>query len=141
VGDDVGGPVRPVGWWVKEADRLLDQAFDDALAGTGVDRRGWQVLATAARQPVGRADLLDALAAFDAREVLERAVAEVAAHGWIEDTEGALRLTPAGRAQHEALRTRVDDVRRRVSASLPPGDYAQLVDLLARLVAGLGHAR
>lgn len=31
---------RPIGWWLKEADARLDAAFDRALEGRGVDRRG-----------------------------------------------------------------------------------------------------
>lgn len=27
-------PFRPIGWWLKHADALLDAAFEGALAGT-----------------------------------------------------------------------------------------------------------
>ncbi len=31
---------RPIGWWLKEADRRIEAAFDDALRGTGWNRCG-----------------------------------------------------------------------------------------------------
>ena len=67
---------RTVGWWLMEADALLDTAFDldaafdAALERTDVDRRGWQALATLARKPVERSTLLAALASFQPLEML-----------------------------------------------------------------------
>ena len=128
---------RPAGWWLKEADALLDAAFDAALEGTDVDRRSWQVLATLAKGPVERSVLLAALASFDPAEVLDRALDGVLARGWVEESGDVLRLTSAGSAQQQAVGPRVQEVRRRVSAVLPQEDYVQLVSLLSRLVAGL----
>ncbi|MDP8907614.1 MAG: hypothetical protein M3N47_00540, partial [Chloroflexota bacterium] len=55
---------RPIGWWLKEADARLDAAFDRQLQSRNVDRRGWQVLASLARRPTSRSELIASLAAF-----------------------------------------------------------------------------
>ena len=37
---------RPIGYWLKHLDGLLEQTFDHVLARNGVRRRHWQVLDT-----------------------------------------------------------------------------------------------
>ncbi len=138
--DDRQNQRRPLGWWLKEADGLIDAAFDDTLAGCGVDRRGWQVLASLARRPVGQADLVASLAAFDTADVVDGVVRGLRGRGLVEEADGLLRLTARGAAEQAALAPRVDAVRRKVSAALPPEDYLTLVGLLARLVEGLRPA-
>jgi hypothetical protein len=137
VSDGGKAMTRPVGWWLKEADALLDAAFDAALLGTEVDRRGWQILTTLARQPMGRPALLAALASFDPPEVVERAIVETLSRGWVEASGDVLRLTSAGSQKQQTLHPHVARVRDMVSAALPQEDYAQLVGLLARLVEGI----
>jgi len=128
---------RPIGWWLKEADARLDAAFDSTLRTQGVDRRGWQVLATLARSSTRRVDVVAALASFDEPAVVEGVVDELRRRGWVDESHGALRLTPVGAQEQEALAPLVENVRHQVAAALPEGDYLILVRLLARLVAGL----
>ena len=128
---------RPIGWWLKEADSRLDAAFDSTLHPQGVDRRGWQVLATLARSSTRRVDVVAALAAFDEPTIVEGVVDEFRRRGWVEESAGVLRLTPVGAQQQEALAPLVERVRHQVAAALPEDDYLILVRLLARLVAGL----
>ena len=128
---------RPIGWWLKEADALLDATFEDALRGTGVDRRGWQVLASLAKRPTSRDDLVVSLAAFDAPSVVDGVVGGLQEKGWVEDSPAGLSLSPSGVLQHRALATAVGAVRQKVSEALPPEDYEALIGLLARLVAAL----
>ncbi|HEV2088599.1 MAG TPA: hypothetical protein VGR21_09830 [Cryptosporangiaceae bacterium] len=128
---------RPIGWWLKEADARLDAAFDRRLQGRDVDRRGWQLLASLARQPASRSELVESLAAFDPPEVIERVVDDLASREWIEESGGLLRLTRAGESEQAALAPLVDEVRREVASALPQEDYVTLVRLLERLVTGL----
>lgn len=66
------GESRPVGWWLKEAGRRIARAFPDALAGTGLDRRSWQVLTMVAAFPTPRAQVIARLAPFASSEEVER---------------------------------------------------------------------
>ena len=77
---------RPIGWWLKEADARLDAAFDSALAGTEVDRRGWQVLASLSRGPTRRSDLVNALASFEPPTAIEAIIDRMSSLGWIEQS-------------------------------------------------------
>ena len=128
---------RPIGWWLKEADARLDAAFDFTLHTQGIDRRGWQVLATLARSSTRRVDVVAVLAAFDEPAVVEGVVDELRRRGLVAESDGALRLTALGAQEQEALAPLVENVRHQVAAALPEDDYLILVRLLARLVAGL----
>jgi hypothetical protein len=128
---------RPIGWWLKEADARLDAAFDRQLAGRDTDRRGWQVLASLARRPASREQIIAALSPFDPPDTIEAVLASLRSLGWIEDSAGLLRLTAAGEHQHAELAPLVGSVRAQVAAALPQDDYAMLIDLLRRLVEAL----
>ena len=131
---------RPIGWWLKEADALLDAAFEDGLRGTGVDRRGWQVLASLVKGAADRKDLVAALASFDPPAVVDGVIDGLLGMGWIEQSPAGLSLSPAGVEHQLALAPAVDVVRQQISAGLPPADYEALISLLARLVAALEHS-
>jgi DNA-binding MarR family transcriptional regulator len=128
---------RPLGWWLKEADARLDAAFDRRLAGLGVDRRGWQVLASLARHPTSAEEIIASLSSFDPPATIEAVLDGLRSRGWIEDSAGLLRLTADGEREHAELAPLVDSVRAQVAAALPQNDYALLIDLLRRLVAAL----
>ncbi|GAA2728148.1 MarR family winged helix-turn-helix transcriptional regulator [Cellulomonas aerilata] len=130
------GP-RPIGWWLKEAETALDEAFVAALAGDEVDRRGWQVLASLERGPMTPAGLKESLASFDSSATIATLLHHLRSRGWVGESDGRLRLTEAGEAKHAELAARVDGVRARVAAALPEEDHQQLVALLGRLVEGL----
>ncbi len=128
---------RPIGWWLKEADAKLDGAFDTVLAGRGVDRRGWQVLASLSRGETSRVDITGALSSFDESEVVDRVIDDFQERGWVEEAAGVLRLTAIGADEYEKLAPLVDQVRHTVATALPQDDYLALIRLLARLAAGL----
>ncbi len=136
-GPGAGRQERPVGWWLKEADRQLDAAFDRALEGHGSTRRAWQVLASLARQPQDRSLLVELLAPFGPSEATSTVIGELEGRRLVEEDGGLLHLTAEGVRLHAALSGPVEDVRRQVAASLPGEDYVTLVRLLGRLAAGL----
>lgn len=126
--------VRPIGWWLKEADARLNAAFDSALEGTEVDRRGWQILTSLSREPTRRSDLVSTLASFDSAAESEVIIDRMSSRGWIEESADVARLTPTGAAKQEALAPLVNGVRQQVAAALPRPEYTALVGLLSRLV-------
>ncbi len=134
------GSRRPVGWWVKEADRRLDAAFEVSPGADAVDRRSWQVLASLAARPVGRAELVVALAPFDSPARIEDVVDDLRSRAWIHAAGPDLRLTDAGERAHADMAVRVEDVRRRVAEALPGDEYATLLRLLEQLVVALPEA-
>lgn len=126
---------RPVGWWLKEADARLEAAFDVRLRAYGVpSRRGWQVLASVARAPVRRTELVADLAPFEPAVRVDALVDGFLDEGWLAEEVGMLRLTAEGEDLHVRLRAGVAEIRGWVAEALPGEDYQTLVDLLRRLV-------
>ena len=136
-GPDDAALSRPIGWWLKETDRRLDEAFDLALDGLTADRRAWQVLSTLARRPCAEADLLAALSPFDSAAAIQAVVADLRSRGWVAEAGEELSLTEEGTSQQAEMAPLVAEVRQKVITALPGQDYVTLVGLLQRLIAAL----
>ena len=127
---------RPIGWWLKEADRRLEAAFHSGLQAAGLpSRRSWQVLASVARGTATPATLTDQLSGFDSAENVQALIEQLQAQGWLTTDGDRLELTPEGSATYEAAAGAADQIRAKVAAALPDDDYQVLIDLLGRLVA------
>lgn len=124
---------KPIGWWLKEVDRLLEQSFEQVLAADGLNRRQWQIL-NAAREDVPIAAALTPFLSGGPAE-LESFTAPLAERGWLDGD----RLTPAGVAALERLTGKVEAQRRRVTNGIVDAEYLQTVDVLRRMAANLGH--
>lgn len=55
---------RPIGYWLKHLDRLIEGNFERTLASDGLTRRHWQVLNTLSTGSRTEAEIVDALAPF-----------------------------------------------------------------------------
>jgi DNA-binding MarR family transcriptional regulator len=128
---------RPIGWWVKRLDELLEQGLDDVVAVEGLTRRHWQALDSLAGGPADRAQLAAALASFAPPGEVDDVVAGLVARGWVGETGGVLAPTADGRAAHARLAGAVAGFRRRVTEGMPREEYAQTVAGLARMVGNL----
>ena len=128
---------RPVGWWVKRLDELLERGLDDVVEAEGLSRRHWQVLDSLAAGPSARRELAAALASFATPGQVDGVVADLAARDWVEGSGGPFALTHAGRTAHGRLAGAVTAFRRRVAEGLSAEEYAATVAGLARMVANL----
>ncbi|MEU6720940.1 MarR family transcriptional regulator [Nonomuraea sp. NPDC046802] len=112
---------KPIGYWLKHLDNLLESSMDQALQTTS--RREWQVLNAAAQ---GSTDPMP----FDGvREAVER----LAAKGWLADG----LLTDTGRAAHARIAEQVGRFRRQAIEGVSPQEYQAAVDVLRRMAANL----
>ncbi|MFI7060036.1 MarR family winged helix-turn-helix transcriptional regulator [Kribbella sp. NPDC050124] len=121
---------KPIGWWLKEVDRLLEASFEQLLAADGLTRRQWQALNAA----TGPEPIAVALAPFltDPDE-LSAAVDPLTARGWLLDGS----LTAAGRAALEGLGVKVQAQRERVTAGITGAEYAATIGVLQKLAGNL----
>ncbi|MER7005858.1 hypothetical protein ABT297_22855 [Dactylosporangium sp. NPDC000555] len=116
---------RPIGYWLRELDRRLEQAFAAALSAHGVERRDWQVL-----NGLGPQDPF-----WVAGERPYAAVAgDLAARGWLEP-DGT--LTAAGSSAREEIAAEVAGIRRRAVSGLSDDDYVSTVRTLATMTENL----
>ncbi|MEV0793035.1 hypothetical protein [Kribbella sp. NPDC050459] len=148
---------KPIGWWLKEVDRLLEASFEQLLAADNLTRRQWQALNAAAthrRPPAAHAQsntatqelglpgpaapgagIAEALAPFlsgDPAEVVA-VTGPLVARGWLVG-EG---LTADGERALEALSVKVRAQRRRVVAGISDEEYLATVDVLRRMAGNL----
>ena len=125
---------KPIGWWLKELDRLLEASFEQVLAADGLTRRQWQALNAAA----GPESVANALAPFLTGDPAELAAVTdpLAERGWLSGDQ----LTPAGVEALRELTTKVQAQRRRVIAGVSDEEYLATIGVLRRMAANLGSA-
>jgi hypothetical protein len=137
---DLPGGGRPVGYWLKHLDRLIEDTFSAALTAEGLTRRHWQVLNTLAQGPAGPGELTAALEPFLRDDPAGQAttVDHLIHLGWASrDHDGRLGLTPRGRTAHQAIQERVRQTRGLLVRGISADEYAALIDVLTRMAANL----
>jgi len=122
---------KPIGWWLKELDRLLEASLEQVLAADGLTRRQWQALNAAA----GPEPIAVALAPFVSRDPgeLSAAVDPLTARGWLLDE----RLTAAGYTALNTLKATVQAQRERVTAGIIGDEYAATIAVLRKMADNL----
>ncbi|MHC5797986.1 MarR family winged helix-turn-helix transcriptional regulator [Lacisediminihabitans sp. FW035] len=132
---------RPIGFWLKLVDRLIDERFADTLEEHGVTRRQWQLLNVLSRGPATGAQLDAALAPFlsavDGETVAEH-LAELVESGWVALSPSGYSLADAGRTALAALAATVDKTRALTADGISEQQYSEALDTLERMARNLG---
>lgn len=132
---------RPIGYWLRLVDRLIDERFDALLVEHGVTRRQWQLLNVLAAGAATLAALDAAVAPFlddEAEESSAEHLAELVESGWVDEGEGRYALTDRGRMVFERLGVEVDELRAAVARGVGAEEHAQVVAVLERMARNLG---
>lgn len=131
---------RPIGYWVKELDRLLEDSFTRALASDHCSRRHWQLLNVLERGEAKEAGLRSAVAPFAATDAegVQAALEDLVQRGWAEWLPGSsVQLTSTGREAHRRLQATVAEQRRRIAQGVSETDYRTTVAVLERMAGNL----
>ena len=127
---------RPIGFWLKLVDRLLEDRLSTALGD--LTRRHWQVLNVVEQAPARPADIDERVRPFlGAGGTAEREIADLVASGWVEGTD-FLTLTDVGRKAFKDLLDKVSADRARAMEGVPPEDYSTTVATLEPVARNLG---
>lgn len=132
---------RPIGFWVKLVDTLLEQQFADTLEEHGVTRRQWQLLNVLSRGPAGVQQLDAAIAPFVPSGQPESSVdhlTELIDSAWVTATPTGYELTDRGQTACERLSEVVAEQRTRVTEGLSEADYTTTLRSLERMALNLG---
>lgn len=133
---------RPIGYWLKLVDRLIDEQFASTLEEHGITRRQWQLLNVLSREPSTVERLDAAVAPFLSAEEHESSadhLTELIESGWVDATPTGYDLTDRGRAAFERLTEVVATQRTVVAEGVTPEQYEQTVAVLGRMARNLGY--
>ena len=131
---------RPIGYWLKELDRLIEATLDRALADEGVTRRDWQMLNALGAAPAARDAVRDQLRPFWGVEAVDPdAVLDgLIARGWVlRDPADRFSLSPEGEAARAGLLERVNELRAAIADGVTPEHYNTTIDTLSRMAENL----
>lgn len=135
---------RPIGYWLKTLDRLIDGQSESRLGDAGLSRRQWQILNLLHDGARSVPELQDELAPFiqDAPDELDDAVTGLLSRGWADSQNAVISLTETGEAQFGLVTVKIAELRQDLAAGISPEEYRATIDVLVRMVANLeGNAR
>jgi len=131
---------RPIGYWLKAADRAITARVDEVQRANGVTRLEWQVLNTIAEAARSPEQILAALHMFLERPTLDSLLTDFRDRGWIaEDAKGTVSLTDAGRQAHARILAKQEEVRQQLMRGISVDEYATTLQVLKRIVENLGN--
>ena len=130
---------RPIGYWLKKLDRLIDAQFERQLGEAGISRRQWQLLNLLEDGPRSMPDLQTELEPFlqDAPDELSDALSGLVTRGWADSQDNIVTLTETGQAQFGLIKAKVAEVRQALMIGISGKEYQATIDVLVRMVANL----
>lgn len=131
---------RPIGYWLKHLDRLIEDGFERTLIDEGFTRRHWQLLNVVQEGPTTRDTAAAKMASFlvDGRVELDRAVDDLGRRGLIAaHDDDTLSLTEEGERAFAAVQAKVGEFRMLVTKGLDEDEYDRVVDALERMAGNL----
>jgi DNA-binding MarR family transcriptional regulator len=132
---------RPIGFWLKLVDRMIDEQFASTLEEHGVTRRQWQLLSELSRGPASVEQLDAAVAPFlsaDDHESSVEHLTELIDSGWVDATEVGYEITDRGHIAAERLAAVVDAQRALATEGVTPEQYEATIEVLERVARNLG---
>jgi DNA-binding IclR family transcriptional regulator len=134
---------RPIGYWLKHLDGLIEAATERTFAEEKLTRRHWQIMNVLRESPRQEAGLTEAVRPFwgPGAITLHEVTSELTRRGWLtQDGAGRYSLTPAGQAGHAAVEEKVRGIRSTLLTGLTEEDYFGTVRVLQRMAENLERA-
>ncbi|KAB1659466.1 MarR family transcriptional regulator [Pseudoclavibacter chungangensis] len=140
---------RPIGFWLKLVDGLIEDRFAEVIEEHGVTRRQWQLMSVLVHGPATVEVLDERIAPFlrDAgAEVREDGLVGSAAHlaelvesGWVVGGAGEpYALTERGVGAAENLAKRVTELQNGLADGVAQAEYDATIATLAHFARNLG---
>lgn len=127
--------MRPIGYWLKHLDGLIEASFDRCLGDAGISRRHWQAL-NAVRENGARENAVASLRPFWSDGGAE-AIDDLVRREWIERDGDSYRVTALGTDELTAVESRVAEIRARLTDGLTAQQYTATVEVLTTMAENL----
>jgi DNA-binding MarR family transcriptional regulator len=130
---------RPIGYWLKKLDRLIDGQFERQLGEVGLSRRRWQLLNLLEDGPRSVPELQSALEPFlqNDPDDLSDALSGLVTRGWADTRDNIVSLTETGQAQFKLIKVRVAELHQSSMVGISPEEYQAAIDVISRMAANL----
>ena len=135
---------RPIGFWLKLVDRLIDEQFASTLEEHGVTRRQWQLLNVLSRENATVEQLDAAVAPFlaldpdgEPESSLEH-LTELIDSAWVGASAAGYEITERGRVAFDKLAEVVAVNRTAATEGITAEQYEQTVVTLETVARNLG---
>ena len=130
---------RPIGYWLKKLDRLIDGQLERQLGEAGLSRRQWQLLNLLEDGPRSAPELQTELEPFlqDEPDELSEPLSGLITRSWVASQDNVVSLTETGQAQFGLVRTKVTQLRQSSMAGISPEEYQVTIGVLSRMAANL----
>ncbi len=133
---------KPIGYWLKRLDELIETNLDHALEPFGLQRRHWQTLNLVAAGDRRSGDVAAELAPFlESSDRAESLLNELIDTGWLQRTDDLFDFTDSGRSRFETAHSAVTTARTRVGEGLSRRDYETTVATLQIMCQNLERAQ
>ena len=131
---------RPIGYWLKLLDNLIEKQFATTLDEHGVTRRQWQLLNVLARSTASIEQLDEAIAPFlEGTESAAEHLSELIESAWVDATADGYELTDRGRTAFSTLAEVVTKQRAAIAQGINESEYVTTLSVLERMARNLGH--
>ena len=131
---------RPIGFWLRLVDRLLEERFAGVLEEHGITRGQWQLLNVVSHGGATAEAVERAVAPFTTAdgEPVSSQLAELIESGWIELTATEYRMTRRGSTAHDRLAEVIGELRTHSTEGISADDYVSTLTTLERMARNLG---
>jgi hypothetical protein len=132
---------RPIGYWLRLVDRLVNDQFERTLDEHGVTRVQWQLLNVLAGGAASVTELDAAVSPYLAAEgglTTVEHISELIDSGWINETQTNYELTERGHGARDRLSNVVAGQRTDMVEGVTEVEYVATVKTLEQVARNLG---
>lgn len=136
---DIPTDRRPIGYWVRLLDRLLDDDLAATLEPEGLTRRSWQVLNLLRASPRGAEGVAAAVRPFISDQAeIDVVIDSLIAQGLVERDREIVQLTAAGTAELGRVLRLVSQRRAQMMENIEGEQYLATIAALMQMAKNLG---
>jgi hypothetical protein len=130
---------RPIGFWLKLVDRLIDANLASTLHKEQLTRRMWQVLNAVKLGGTTAADIDDALQPFlsDTEATTVPSIDQLCEIGWLRAEGDGYAFTDRGTVSFERVDALITTSRRTLMAGIDPRELQSTISVLERMARNL----
>jgi DNA-binding MarR family transcriptional regulator len=137
-------PKLPIGYWLKQADKLLTQQINQAHTSQGVSRSDWQVLNMLKELgSASRESIFETMHTFVDADGFNQIISALSERKWIESRRNLnsgieeSQLTEEGHHQHEIIFTTQKKIRQQAMQDISEEEYSTVIRVLQQIVSNL----